>query len=199
MATVSQAYAATLKKIATNQMLSPEEVDELSDKKVISQAQLFTVVQARNSLIRIYKLTEFLDKFSDKFMDSALSWQSSLTAGKGLPSKTYESIFSTILSLLNYSHSVLSQLLNDNRLSSVIVDNSINIYTKDNAEVSVNNNYLNVLDSTSSRDRVRALISKVVSDINKVDGVPVSDEYVLPAPKSEDDEDDEDEEDPNNQ
>lgn len=172
--TVSQVYTETLKKIATNQLLTPEELDSLSSKKAISQAQLFTVVQARNSLIRIYKLTEFLDKFADKFMDQANQWQENYQ-GTGLPMKTYESIFNTIMNLLNQSHSVVSRLLDDNRLSSVIIDNSINVYSQDPKQVNINNSTLSILDSTASRDRVRAVLSKVIIDVSKVDGVPKSD------------------------
>lgn len=184
----AQAYSDTLRKIATNQVLSTEETEgSLSSKKMLSRVQLFMVAQANNSLLRVYKLTEFLDKFSDNFMKQALDWSENGV----LNPKSYESVMSTILNLLNYSHGILSTLLNEDRLGSVVIDNSINIYNKDSSEISISEQSMNVLSSDASRERVRSIISKVIMDSNKKlkdqGGTPIDASYIDNKESSKDD------------
>lgn len=143
--------ALLMKKVAEGASLDGLNVngDELIDR-----AKLFLVTQACNELNRVIKMTNFLDKLEAKFMDvvDAKLEQSP----ENLQLITYA--MQTITESLNRSNNIITQVLKDDKLSSIII-NTTNVITPDGQS--------STIMDMNSRDTVRNMASSLLAELSR--------------------------------
>lgn len=153
---VVQSNMDMMTKIANDEQ-DLSDIRSLTSSKVKDQLKVFLVSQARNELSRVVKLTQFLDKLEEKFLlkvDDSMN-DDSLTL------KQYSDIIGIITSLLARSNDIISRVLNDDSLMTIL---NTTIYTSDDtsAVASVTAH----LKDPQSRERVRAMIQTIIYKTN---------------------------------
>lgn len=142
-----------MKKLAEDAPLDGVDID---GDKLINKAKLFLVAQACNELHRVIKLTNFLDTLEEKFIDAVS--EKVEESPHNLQLLTYA--METITESLNRSNQLITQILKDEKLSSVII-NTTNIITPDGSSATVM--------SMDSRDTVRNWASSMLAQLRNVD------------------------------
>lgn len=150
---VANNSALLMKKLAEDAPLDGINID--SDK-LISKAKLFIVAQACNELNRVIKMTNFLDTLEEKFMDTVNSKLEENPQNLQLITYAME----TITESLNRSNNLITQILKDEKLASVII-NTTNIITPDGSSATVM--------SMDSRDTVRNWASAALAQLKGLD------------------------------
>lgn len=129
------------------------DIKNLTSSKVTDQLKVFLVAQARNELQRVVKLTQFLDDLEDKFISTV----SNRMATDDLTLRQYSDIMSTITDLLNRSNTIISQVLKDESLMTIL---NTTIYSTDNS-ATVSTTVASLKDP-QSRERVRSVIKSIL-------------------------------------
>lgn len=145
--------ALLMKKLAEDAPLDGMDVD---GDKLVNKAKIFLVAQACNELNRVIKLTNFLDTLEEKFIDAVS--EKIEESPHNLQLLTYA--METITESLNRSNQLITQILKDEKLSSVII-NTTNIITPDGSSATVM--------SMDSRDTVRNWASSVLAQLRAVE------------------------------
>lgn len=141
-----------MKKLAEDAPLDGMEVD---GDKLINKAKLFLVAQACSELNRVIKMTNFLDTLEEKFIDTVSSKLEESPHNLQLITYAME----TITESLNRSNNLITQILKDEKLSSVII-NTTNIITPDGSSATVM--------SMDSRDTVRNWASSALARLRSM-------------------------------
>lgn len=151
--------ALLMKKLAED---APLDGIDLDGDKLVNKAKLFIIAQACNELNRVIKLTNFLDTLEEKFID-AVTFKIE-ESPHNLQLLTYA--METITESLNRSNQLITQILKDEKLSSVII-NTTNIITPDGSSATVM--------SMDSRDTVRNWASSVLAQLRNVESEEIID------------------------
>lgn len=152
-----QSNKEMMETIATNQQ-SLDDIKLLTSSKVTDQLKVFLIAQARNELMRVIKLTEFLDRLEDSFMhkvDDAI-------INDELTLKQFGEVIGTITSLLGRSNEIISKVLKDDSLTTIL---NTTIYSNDNT--STQTTVISQLQNPQSRERVRAVIQTIINKANE--------------------------------
>lgn len=151
-----------MKQLADNDLSM--QID-INTEQLLDRTKLFLVAQARNSLNRIIKLTQMLERLEDKFI-SAIN--ENIDDGKA----TIEMIslaMDTITKLLEDANSTVMQVLKDEKLQNIVI-NTTNIITPDGGRATV-------IDA-DSRDEVRNLAASLLAQLsNYADTVKDASDY----------------------
>lgn len=145
--------ALLMKKIAEDSSLEGMNVN---GEKLINKTKLFLVAQACNELNRVIKLTNLLDKLEDRFIDTISNRLDENPDNLTLITGAME----TITDALNRSNAMITQVLKDDKLSSIII-NTTNIITP-------NGDSRNLI-SAESRDAVRNYASSLLAQMKHID------------------------------
>lgn len=143
---------AMMETIATDSQ-SLEDIRNLTSTRVTDQLKVFLIAQARNELMRVVKLTRFLDKLESNFMnkvDQAIS-------DDDLTLKQYSEILATITSLLARSNDIVYKVLKDTSLMTIL---NTTIYTTDSSVQT--SSVVASLKDPHSRERVRNVINNIL-------------------------------------
>lgn len=147
---------AMMKQLADND--KDAQID-LSAEMLVDRSKLFLVAQARNSLNRIIKLTEFLEKLEDKFITAVSERLDNEPDNITLISLSME----TLSKLLQDANNTVTQIIKDDKIQQVVISNT-NIITPDG-------NSATIIDA-DTRDNVRnyaASLLAQLSNLNVVD------------------------------
>lgn len=155
-----------MKKIAEDSSLEGMEVN---GEKLINKTKLFLVAQACSELNRVIKLTNFLDRLEDRFIETINDRLETNPDNLTLITGAME----TITNALNRSNALITQVLKDDKLSSIII-NTTNIITPEGKSSS--------LMTVDSRDAVRNAASFFLAQLQHLD------EEILDAPITEEEE-----------
>lgn len=138
----------------------PINSDTLMDK-----TKLFLVAQANNELNRVIKMTNFLDKLEDNFVNAVEDRLDETPGNLTLITQAMEVVSKS----LNRSNELITQILKDDKLSSIII-NTTNIITPggDNATI---------IDATT-RDTVRNLAKSMLAQLQTVANTTTPDNVV---------------------
>lgn len=131
-----------------------EEVEALTSNKVQDQLKVFLIAQARNELTRVVKLTKFLDRLENSFIDEI----NSSLATNDLTLKQYGEIIEVITTLLTRSNEIISKVLKDDSLTMILTAN----YTEENTTTSI----VSQLKDPHARERVRSVIQSILMRAN---------------------------------
>ena len=145
--------ALLMKKIAEDSSLEGMNVN---GEKLINKTKLFLVAQACNELNRVIKLTNLLDKLEDRFIDTINNRLDENPDNLTLITGAME----TITEALNRSNAMITQVLKDDKLSSIII-NTTNIITPTGDSHN--------LVSAESRDAVRNYASGLLAQMRHLD------------------------------
>lgn len=158
-----------MKTIACNNQ-SLEDIKSLTSSKVTDQLKVFLVSQARNELVRVIKLTEFLDTLESKFMDKAneAMMEDSLTL------KQYGDLISIITGLLARSHEIVSKVLKDDSLMTIL---NTTIYANDSGTTQVTS--VSMLQDAQSRERVRSMLQTIIHAADNYRPTPEEDPMIV--------------------
>lgn len=137
---------------------SLSDIKNLTSSKVTDQLKVFLISQARNELIRVVRLTRFLDKLEEKFMDKV----DQKMINDELTLKQYNDVISTITGLLSRSNTIISQVLKDESLMTIL---NTTIYSSGTGSVS--STVVSSLKDSRSRERVRAVIGQIMYSIDQ--------------------------------
>jgi hypothetical protein len=157
--------ALLMKKIAEDSSLEGMNVN---GEKLINKTKLFLVAQACNELNRVIKLTNLLDKLENKFIETISDRLETNPDNLTLITSAME----TITEALNRSNALITQVLKDDKLSSIII-NTTNIITPEGKSSS--------LMTVDSRDAVRNAASFFLAQLQHLDA------EILEAPIEEED------------
>lgn len=138
-----------MKKLAEDAPLDGMNVD---GDKLVNKAKLFVIAQACNELNRVIKLTNFLDELEEKFIDVVSTKLDESPQNLQLLTFAMEKITDS----LNRSNQLITQILKDENLTSVII-NTTNIITPDGSSATV--------VSMDSRDAVRNWASSALAEL----------------------------------
>lgn len=130
-----------------------DDIKMLTSDKVTNQLKVFLVAQARNELMRVVKLTKFLDKLESKFMSKT----EDLMMTDDLSLKQYGDIISIITGLLARSNEIVSKVLRDDSLMTIL---NTTIYSTDTSVQT--STVVKSLKDPQSRERVRAVINSIL-------------------------------------
>lgn len=128
---------------------------EISSDFLLDRTKLFLVAQARNSLNRIIKLTSFLEKLEDKFIEAVAGRLDDEPDNVTMIALSME----TISKLLQDANNTVLQIVKDEKLQQIVI-NTTNIITPDG-------NSATVIDA-DSRDAVRHMASCLLSQFSKL-------------------------------
>lgn len=143
---------AMMKQLADN---DPDLLVNIDGERLVARTKLFVVAQARNNLNRIIKLTNFLEKLEDKFIDAVNNRLENEPESISMISMAME----TISRCLADANETVTQVLKDDRLQNIVI-NTTNIITPDG-------NSARVIDA-DSRDAVRNLAGSLLSQLSKI-------------------------------
>ena len=146
--------------LSSKQMMQQLAINEdtqldINSDLLLDKTKLFLVMQARNSLNRIIKLTTFLEKLEDKFITAVSTRLDTDPDNVTMIAMSME----TISKLLQDANNTVSQIVKDEKLQQVII-NTTNIITPDG-------NSATVIDA-SSRDEVRNVAASLLAQLSKV-------------------------------
>lgn len=141
-----------METISSNQQ-TLDDIKNLTSSKVTDQLKVFLIAQARNELQRVVKLTQFLDKLESQFINKVTQ---EMIADE-LTLKQYSDIISTITDLLGRSNGIISQVLKDDSLMTIL---NTTIYTT-GSSTSVST-VAGSLKDPRSRERVRTVIQNIL-------------------------------------
>ena len=150
---VSSNGAILMKKIAEDSSLEGMEVN---GEKLLNKTKLFLIAQACNELNRVIKLTNLLDTLENKFIETVTTKLEDNPNNLSLITSTME----VITESLNRSNALITQVLKDEKLSSVII-NTTNIITPSGDSRSVM--------TADSRDAVRNWASSFLAQLNHIE------------------------------
>jgi len=142
-----------MKQLANDDM---DTVIDINGEQLIDRTKLFLVVQARNSLKRIIKLTTFMEKLENKFIDTVTEQIDDGPANLSMISLAME----TVSKCLTDANLTVTQVLKDDRLQKIVI-NTTNIITPDGGSATV-------IDP-DSRDEVRNLAASLLAQLSKFD------------------------------
>lgn len=165
---VSSNASILMKKLADDAPLDGMDID---GDKLLNKAKLFLVAQACNELNRVIKMTNFLDTLEEKFIDTVSDKLDESPHNLQLITYAME----TITESLNRSNQLITQILKDEKLSSVII-NTTNIITQDGSSATVM--------SMDSRDTVRNWASSTLAQLRNSEKLK-SDVVDIPTEPSE--------------
>lgn len=150
------------------EQLASNDVDlrvDINGDVLLDRTKLFLIAQARNSLNRIIKLTTFLEKLEDKFINAVSERLDSEPDNVTMIALSME----TISKLLQDANNTAMQVIKDDRLNQIVI-NTTNIITPDG-------NSATVVDA-DSRDTIRnaaaSLLSQLIKATEDSDVVEVS-------------------------
>ena len=143
---------AMMKQLADN---DPDLLVNIDGERLVARTKLFVVAQARNNLNRIIKLTNFLEKLEDKFIDAVNNRLENEPESISMISMAME----TISRCLADANETVTQVLKDDRLQNIVI-NTTNIITPDGSSA-------RVIDA-DSRDAVRNLAGSLLSQLSKI-------------------------------
>ena len=139
-----------MRLLSQNQIHS-EELSALNGKDTENQAKLFLIAQARNELQRIVKMTEYLDRLEDKFMN--------VVNKKMVEQPTNLNLIMTAMDItqqsLKRSNELINQILKDNTLQTLVL-NTVNIIP------GVENSTAIDMDS---RESIRSVAANLISQL----------------------------------
>lgn len=148
----SSSAVVMMKQLADN---TPDVPMDINGDELIDRTKLFVVAYARNQLNRIIKLTNFLERLEDKFINAVSERIESEPESLTMISMAME----TISKCLEDANSVVFQVLKDDRLQNIII-NTTNIITPDG-------NSATIIDP-DSRDEVRNLAESLLAQLSKI-------------------------------
>ena len=128
---------------------------DINTEQLLDRSKMFLVARARNSLTRIIKLTDFLEKLEDKFIASVN------TILDNEPNSIQIMVLSmeTISKLLQDANDTVMQVLKDDRLQQIII-NTTNIITPEGTCATV-------IDA-DSRDAIRNLAGSLLTQLSSM-------------------------------
>lgn len=148
---------ALMETIATNGQ-TLDDIRALTSSKVTDQLKVFLVAQARNELMRVVKLTEFLDKLEASFMNKV----DDAVMNDELSLKQFSEVISTITSLLGRSNEIITKVLKDDSLTTIL---NTTIYATDSSTSQTT--VVSQLQDPQSRERVRTVIQTIINKANE--------------------------------
>lgn len=143
---------ALMKQLADN---DPELIVDVNGEQLVARTKLFVIAQARNNLNRIIKLTNFLEKLEDKFIEAVSNRLENEPESISMISLAME----TISKCLADANETVTQVLKDDRLQNIVI-NTTNIITPDGQSATV-------VDA-DSRDAIRNLAGSLLSQLSKL-------------------------------
>lgn len=150
--TLTNAYSPLQEmKLLAEGKIHDARLSELTGKTVDNQAKLFLAAQARNELQRIIRLTEFLDNIEQKFMTAVNRKIVEQPDNINLLMTTMDIISQS----LKRSQELIYNLLKDDSLQTLVV-NTVNL---------IPGSEQTSIMSRKSRDAIRSVASKLISDL----------------------------------
>lgn len=144
----------TMRMIARNDQ-SLEDIKMLTSSKVTDQLKVFLIAQARNELMRVIKLTQFLDKLENQFISKV----DSSIEDDDLTLKQYSDIIGVITSLLSRSNDIIANVLKDDSLMTIL---NTTIYSN-TSDSSTTTAVVAQLKDSQSRERVRVVLGQILT------------------------------------
>ncbi len=120
----------------------------------INKGKLFLVAQAKNEMLRIIKLTKFLDTIEDKFIETSTLLMNEYPDNLEIVQSTMD----TIMKCINRSNDLITTIVKDEKLNSFVFSS-----TDDDTYV----DYSDV--SPESRDKVRQYASEMVKKLSALE------------------------------
>lgn len=152
----SQSGRSLMQLLATDEDLDGIKLD---GDKLIDKTKLFIIAQAKNELNRVIKMTDFLDKLEEKFVLAVDQRLEQNPDNLQLISSAME----VVTESLSRSNVLISQVLKDDKLTSLII-NTTNIITSDGKS--------SVVIDADSRDAVRNMASSLISQLTSLSDKP---------------------------
>ncbi len=138
-------------RLLSNNQLHNESLSTLNGKDTENQAKLFLIAQARNELQRIVKMTEYLDRLENKFMN--------VVNKKLVEQPTNLNLIMTAMDItqqsLKRSNELVNQILKDDTLQTLVL-NTVNIIP------GVENSTAIDMDS---RESIRSVAANLISQL----------------------------------
>ena len=158
---------ALMKQLANNDLSIPVEMNA---EQLLDRTKLFLIARARNSLNRIIKLTAFMEKLEDKFMNTMDNYIDDDNCDLDVLTLAME----TVSKCISDANDCVMQVMKDDKLQQIVI-NTTNIITPDG-------NSATIIDG-DSRDEVRNLAASLLaqlsnyadSDIVEVDSNDIDD------------------------
>lgn len=147
-----QSSYVMMQQLASNDLDAPLDVD---GERLLDRTKLFMIAHARQQLNRIIKLTKFMEKLEDKFIDAVNNRLDNEPESITMISMAME----TISKCLESANGEVFQILKDERLANIVI-NTTNIITPDG-------NSATIIDP-DSRDEVRNLASSLLQQLTNI-------------------------------
>ena len=157
-----------MQKIANNDQ-TLTDVKMLTSSKITDQLKVFLVAQARNELMRVIKLTQFLDRVENNFMstvDDAMM-EGSLTL------KQYSDIIGVTTSLLARSNDLIMKAIKDDSLTTIL---NTTVYTSDSTSATTS---ISCLKDAQSRERTRVVIQQILDRTSQYGNTMTQEETII--------------------
>lgn len=166
----SNSSMTMMKHLADNEETVPLEIN---GEKLVEKTKMFLIAQARNNLNRIIKLTSFMEKLEDSFINAVSNRLEAEPENIAMISMAME----TISECLKDANETVTQVIKDDRLQNIII-NTTNIITPDGQCATI-------IDA-DSRDEVRnvaASILHMLSNVTPGEGTDIVDTTATEDPK----------------
>lgn len=154
-----------------------DDIKALTSSQTKDQLKVFLVSQAKTELRRVLKLTMWLDKVEDNYMKKV----EDAIDSDYLSLKEYENVINTIATLLMRSNDIISRVLNDDSLMTIL---NTTVYTDNTV---TRNTIVAQLNDPHSRERVRNILNQIIIKADNYIEEDNSADYVEIDPNSEGD------------
>lgn len=154
---------AIMKQLASD---DPNSIVDVDANKLLDRTKLFLVARARNNLNRIIKLTDFLERLEDKFIESV----NTILDNDPIQLQLMVMSMETVSKLLQDANETVVQVLKDEKLQQIVI-NTTNIITAEGSSATV-------IDP-DSRDSIRNLASSLLAQLSNVQDLTVDDDKLV--------------------
>lgn len=143
-----------MEKIANDQQ-ELADIQLLTSNRVTDQLKVFLISQARNELTRVLKLTRFLDRLENNFINKV----DDAMVNNNLTLRQYNEIITMITNLLSKSNEIITSILKDDSLTMIL---NTTVYNDTSNNQSYSTSVVSQLKDAQSREKVRMVIQQVL-------------------------------------
>ena len=131
-------------------------VDDLMSQDIPTQLRAFTILKARNELLRIIKISDTLRKLEDSYLARAVEDRN------GMDLKSFAKVIETASGILKRSMDLVYNVINDKELK-LVIEQTNNIYNDNRSQTAV----ISPIQNQEAREKLRNIATRLLNTISE--------------------------------
>lgn len=134
-------------------------INDLLSKDIPTQIKAFRMLSSKADLIRLIQLKDSLEKLENAYIERALEDSNDMDISS--LGKVIELVSKSVMR----TNDSINKLTQDEDKLSINISNTTNVANNDSNQISVNS--VSIVSDKSSRDKLRTIMSKIMSSVSK--------------------------------